>query len=172
MVASLTPSAAPFLAAAVMLGLAGAAKLVRPEDTARALHAAGLPFGRRSVRAGAAAEVAVAVVAVAVPDPWTGALVALAYASFTGFVVIALRKGWALASCGCFAKPDSRPTYAHAAVNFASVLAAAWWSLSKPDRLGSSLARSPWHGAAVGVVTAVIAILAYLVWTTPAEMAR
>ena len=76
---------APYLAAVALLGLAGVSKLARPNDTARALQIAGLPASRTWVRAGAAGEVLVAVVAFAVPGAVTGALVAASYAAFTAF---------------------------------------------------------------------------------------
>ncbi len=162
-----TDVAAPFLAAVAVLAAAGVAKLRRPDYTARALQAAGWRVGRRAVRAGATAEMVVAVAAVAFPGAVTGALVAATYAAFTGFVTLALRRGWALSSCGCFGRPDSRPTYLHAALNLAAAAAAAWWAADPPSRLGAVFSSSPWSGAPLVLVSAVIAGLAYLVWTNP-----
>lgn len=162
-----TDAAAPFLAAAVVLAAAGAAKLRRPDYTARALQAAGWRVGRRTVRAGAVAEMGAAVAALAFPGTATGAVVAAAYAAFAGFVTLALRRGWALSSCGCFGRPDSRPTYLHAALNLAAAAAAAWWAADPPSRLGVVFSSSPWSGAPLALVSAVIAGLAYLVWTNP-----
>ena len=84
---SLPATAAPYLAATVLLGAAGVAKTVRPGDTANALRAAGLSSrpvpdpgpGRSGGRGGAGAS-----------PPWsfpgalTGALVAAVYAGFAG----------------------------------------------------------------------------------------
>ncbi len=158
---------APFLAATVVLTAAGVAKLVRPDDTARALQAAGLPLGRRAVRAGAIGEVAVAVAAVAVPGPWTGGLVAASYAGFAVFVMLALAKGWPLASCGCFGRPDTRPTKVHALMNLAAAAVAAWWATVAEGPARDLLHHEPWGGGPLLLVTAVIAGLAYLIWTSP-----
>jgi hypothetical protein len=158
---------APFVAAAALLAGAGAAKLRRPDDTARALLIAGLPSHRRLVRAGAAAEVAVAVAAVAAPGPLTGALVAAAYAAFTAFVGLALLRGWPLASCGCFGRPDSRPGYPHLLLDAAATAVAVWWAGAAPGHIGPVFSRSPWDGGPLILVTGLIAGLAYLVWTNP-----
>ena len=165
---SLAPLAtAPFLAATVALAAAGAAKLARPDDTARALQVAGLPHHRRLVRVGAAAELAVAAVALALPGPVTGALVAASYAAFTVFVAVALTRGWPLSSCGCFGRPDSKPDWAHVAVDAGATAAAASWAAAGPPPLGALLSSSPWHGGPLLLTAAVTAGLAYLVWTNP-----
>lgn len=160
---------APFLASAVLLAGAGAAKLWRPDDTARALRVAGLPAHRQLVRAGAVGELAVAVASVAAPGPVTGALVAAAYLGFTAFVGLALLRGWPLSSCGCFGRPDARPGYPHLVLDALAAAAAVWWAAAAPQHLGSALSATPWHGWALAFVAAVVAGLAYLVWTNPLE---
>lgn len=160
---------APFLAASAVLAGAGVAKILRPDDTARALQIAGLPHHRRLVRIAAAGEVAVGAAAVAAPGPLTGALVAAAYAGFAAFVAVALLRGWPLSSCGCFGRPDSRPAYPHVALNAAAAAAAAWWAGVAPGRIGPLFVHSPWHGGPLALVSIVIAGLAYLVWTNPGE---
>lgn len=158
---------APYLAATAVLLVAGAAKLARPNDTARALQIAGLPSHRNLVRLGAAAEVALAGAALAWPGPVTGSLVAAAYLGFAGFVVVALVRGWPLSSCGCFGRPDTRPSYGHAALNAGAAATAAWWAVAGPGSLGPLFDHQPWHGGPLILVGAVIAGLAYLVWTNP-----
>jgi hypothetical protein len=158
---------APFLAATVVLGVAGVAKLRRPDDTARALHAASIPLGRMAVRAGAVAELVVAIAALAIPGPITGALVAASYAGFAVFVVMALRRGWPLASCGCFGRPDTAPHLAHAALNIGAAVAAAGWAVVAPDHLGSLFRHETAGGIPLMLITATLAGLAYLVWTNP-----
>lgn len=160
--------AAPFLAATVLLGGAGAAKLWKPEYTARALDAAGLPAHRRLVRFGAMLEVVVAVAAVAWPSVITATLVALAYGGFAAFVLVALHQGWALSSCGCFGRPDSRPTYRHAVLNALAAVAAIWWAAGVPSPVRRLFdGAEPWHGAPLALITLVIAGLAYLIWNDP-----
>jgi Methylamine utilisation protein MauE len=158
---------APFLAATFMLGAAGVTKMARPDDTARALHTAGLPLGRVAVRVGAVGEVAVAVAAVAAPGAVTGGLVAVSYAAFATFVILALRRGWPLASCGCFGRPDTRPTAAHAGLNLGAAGVAVWWAVVAGGSAGDLFRYAPWGGWPLLLVTAVISGLAYLVWTNP-----
>jgi hypothetical protein len=168
---------APYLAATVLLGAAGVAKVIRPGDTATALAAAGWPAGPTAVRAGAAAEVAVAALAIAVPGPATGALMAVAYTAFAVFVLVALRRGWALASCGCFGRPDTPPTSAHAALNAGAAASAVWWAAAGLGggglrHLGRLFVHQTWDGGPLLLVTLVVAALAYLVWTDPIPAAR
>lgn len=181
---SLPATAAPFLAATALLGAAGVAKTVRPGDTANALRTAGLSSRRLPalVRAGAAAEVVLAVAAIAVPGALTGALVAAVYAGFAVFIVLALRRGWSLSSCGCFGRPDTPPTPAHAALNAGAAVSAGWWaatwgaaSLSAGkgvEHLGRLFVHEPWHGAPLGLLVVVLSGLAYLIWTDPLPAAH
>jgi hypothetical protein len=168
----LPPITAPYLAATVLLGVAGIAKAVRPADTATALRTA-----PALVRTGAVAEIGVAVAALVVPGPGTGALVAASYTAFAVFVVVALRRGWPLSSCGCFGRPDTPPTVAHAALNAAAAAAAVWWAAAWRggewvSRLGRLFFHEPWHGGPLALLTVVLAGLAYLVWTDPLPAAR
>ncbi|HET9077047.1 MAG TPA: MauE/DoxX family redox-associated membrane protein [Acidimicrobiales bacterium] len=171
-----TPAvAAPFLAAAVVLAGAGVAKMWRPDYTARAVQATGLRIagrrpGRWWVRAGAAAELVIAVLAVALPNQVTGALVAAAYGAFATFVLAALARGWSLSSCGCFGRPDSKPGYPHVALNAGAAVAAVWWAVQAPGRIGPFFVHQPWHGLPLALLAAVIAGLAYLIWTNPLAM--
>ena len=125
---SLPPVTAPYLAAITLLGAAGVAKAIRPAETANALAGAGLSVGPGWVRAGAVAEASLAVAAFVLPGPVTGGLVALAYVLFAAFIVVALQRGWALTSCGCFGRPDSPPTVAHAVLNAGAAACAVWWA--------------------------------------------
>ena len=174
---SLPPVTAPYLAAVALLGAAGVAKAMRPGETANALSAAGHPVGRAWVRVGAGAEVALAVAALLVPGALTGGLVAATYALFAAFIVVALRRGWALTSCGCFGRPDSPPTIAHAVLDAGAAASAVWWAAAWPtgygfDQLARLFFHQPWHGGPLVLVGAVVAGLAYLVWTDPMPAAR
>src|SRR5262249_26684526 len=111
------------------------------------------------------------------PGVLTGALVAVAYGLFAGFIIVALRRGWALTSCGCFGRPDNPPTIAHAVLNIGAAACAVWWAVAWPAGFGvSHLVRlvfhEPWHGGPLVLVSAVVAGLAYLVWTDPLPAAR
>jgi hypothetical protein len=162
----------PYLAAVLLLLAAGAVKAVRPADTANALRAAGLPSHRLVIRLGAAAEVAVAVAALAGPGPVTAGLVSLSYLGFAGFIAMALRRGWLIASCGCLGRPDTPPTPAHLVLDLAAAGCAAWWAAVAPSSLGAAFDHQPWGGLPLALATALVAYLGYLVFTNPLSAAR
>ena len=118
------PLTAPFLAACALVAVAGVLKLRRPADTAQALRTQGLPSGRAAVRALGAAEVVVAVLALTGTAAGAAALAVL-YAGFTGFVLLALVRRRPLSSCGCFGRPDTPPSVVHVVVTTAGALCAA-----------------------------------------------
>jgi len=116
--------AGPFLAITGLLGAGGAVKVHRPDSTARALREMGVPAPPTLVRLGAGAEVAIAAAAVTWASPPFVALVALSYLGFAGFVLVALRRGVPLSSCGCFGVADTPPTYGHLALDLAAAAVA------------------------------------------------
>jgi uncharacterized membrane protein YphA (DoxX/SURF4 family) len=124
--------AAPFLAAAALLVVAGAPKVVDPMPLARALRSARLPAGRALARAIAVGEVVVGVAALVHPGRATAALLAAAYCAFTGFVGLALARGGVLESCGCFGRADTPPTRTHLALTGALAVAALALALAPP----------------------------------------
>ncbi len=71
------------------------------------------------------AEIALAAAAVALGLPVLWAGVALAYASFTVFIIWALNGNQDVATCGCFGHEDTPPTPGHAAFNAAAAAVAA-----------------------------------------------
>jgi hypothetical protein len=166
--------AGPYVAGAGLLGLAGVAKLINPVDTAGALRAAGLTRKKlatrpqhASVRLGAVVEVAVAVAALTAPGPLPALAVAASYAGFAVFVAVALRRGWPLASCGCFGRPDTPPTVNHALLNAAAAGVAVGWAVTGPDRVSTAFATGPWSGAPLALAATAICALAYLLFTYP-----
>ena len=129
--------AGPFLASALLLVVAGAGKLRDPMPLVRALRSARLPSAVALVRAAAAAEVVVGAAAVLVGGRTTAVPVALSYALFAAFVLLARARGGVLASCGCFGRADTPPTASHVVVTaaFAAVAtgAAVWPLAPLPD---------------------------------------
>ena len=88
-----------------------------------------------------------------------------------------LNQGWALSSCGCFGRPDTPPTVLHAVLNVGAAVSAVWWAAAWGEgdgfhRLGHLLVHEPWHGAPLVLLIAVLAGLAYLIWTNPVPAAR
>jgi hypothetical protein len=151
-----------YLVAAGLLCLAGAAKVARPDDMARAM-ATLLPgppplhVMRWLVRVGAAAEAILGAVAIVFPRPATAALVALSYASFLAVVVYARLRGRPLATCGCFGRPDTPPTALHLVVDVVLAGAAAAVAFGAPvhGTLATQLAHQPWAGLPLLFVSAV-----------------
>jgi hypothetical protein len=132
--------AAPFFIASALLALAGAAKLTRPEPTAGAMKSVGLPGSRLAAQSLGLAEVVIGAVAIVFGGAIAAGAVAVSYLGFAGFVVVALRMGGALASCGCFGTDDTPPTLVHLILNLAAAGAAAAAAVAGvggiPDVLG------------------------------------
>ena len=150
-----------FLVASTLLVVAGVAKAVRPDDTARALTAlASKPLRSRwrtAVRVSAIVEAGIGIAALALPRPSTAALVATSYAAFGGVVVLARRRGGPLATCGCFGRPDTPPTLVHLVLNLLFLATAVAVALTAPAEatLGSTLASEPGAGIPLVFVSAV-----------------
>jgi hypothetical protein len=158
----------PFLAAGALLVVAGLAKAWRPTDTARALaelrrgRSVGLARLALVVRIGALAEAAVGLLAVALPQRPEAIAVATSYGGFAGFVALARMRGGALASCGCFGKPDTPPTRLHVVLDLALAGAAAWVAAAPPAGvLASVLQAQPLSGVPVVAGAALMAWLAF-----------
>ncbi|HEX2118824.1 MAG TPA: MauE/DoxX family redox-associated membrane protein [Acidimicrobiales bacterium] len=163
--------AGPFLVSSALLGAGGALKVAHPHTTARALRSVGLPASPTVVRLGAAAEVAVAVAALATGGRPVAALVAASYLGFAAFVVAALRADVPLSSCGCFGGQDTPPTAVHLALNLLAALVAGAVALGWAGSGGGvAVAVTDMNGslvlkAAFVVATAASAWLAYLALT-------
>ena len=148
--------AAPYVAAALLLVVAGVAKALDPVPLARALSLAGLPARgpllTPFVRVGAVAEAVVGGAAVVAPSAVTAGLVSASYLGFSVFVLRALRSGSPLASCGCFGSVDTPPTVTHVVTTGALATVAAV-VVARPDGLVLTLP-----------LLAVIGVLAYGVY--------
>jgi hypothetical protein len=153
---------APFLAAAAVVVLAGAAKAFRPANTARALRQLSWPGSPLLVRCLGAFEVVLGTVAAITGNRIAAALLALSYIGFAAFVATALRRGGAVSSCGCFGQPDTPPTVSHLLV----VLAGAAVSAAVAVQPGAGLtALTGARGAAVVLLAGIAAWLAVLSMT-------
>ena len=174
-----------YLIAAGLLCVAGVAKALRPDDTALAMAALvpGRPplrVVRPVVRVGALAEAALGAVAILFPRPVTAALVALSYLAFTAVVAYARWRGGALATCGCFGRPDTPPTALHLVLDLTLAAAAAAVALGAPPQntLGLQLAHQPWAGfpllfvSAVGLWLTALALSALAALTAARRVAQ
>ncbi len=155
--------AGPYLAAAVLLAAAGAAKLRDPLPLVRALRSARLPASTRLVRALAGAELVLGLLALVLGSRATAVLVCLSYLAFTGFVLLARRRGGVLASCGCFGRSDTPPTAAHVVVTAALAAVAAAVGVRPLGPLPGVLDAAPAAGGPLVLATAAVAVSAYLV---------
>jgi uncharacterized membrane protein HdeD (DUF308 family) len=156
--------AAPFLAAAALLIVAGGPKIVDPLPLVRALRSAGLPAGREPVRAFAVGEVVVGLAALAHPSRTTALLLAAAYVGFTAFVGLALARGGVLESCGCFGKADTPPTRAHLVLTAVLAVAAGALAVAPPaDPVWSAAALTRPATVVLLGFAALVAVLAHAV---------
>jgi hypothetical protein len=168
--------AGPFAIACVLLAGAGALKAGKPGDTANALRAVGIPLSftasRVLVRAFGAGEVVIAVVALFTGNVVASALVAVSYLAFAGFVVVALKRGTAIASCGCFGKVDTPPSVVHVVLDlcFAGVAAAA--AITGDVAIPDVLRDQPLAGVPFALLLATGVYLVFLAFTAlPKTMA-
>ena len=155
----------PYAAVAGLLAAAGLAKLLSPAATAGALRALHLPSRFVLVRLLGAGELVVGVAALVIGGPALAALVAAAYLAFTVFVVLALRSGTPLQSCGCFGKVDTPPTSIHVVFDAVAALLALAVAATGTDRLLDVLSDQPGRGIPLLLVIVVTGYLAYVVLT-------
>lgn len=94
---------APFAVAAIVLVVAGVAKLRAPAPAVGALRELGLPAGQPAIRSFAALEVALGIWALA--GPTAGGAIALA-CCYAVFAALALLLAARRASCGCFGEAE------------------------------------------------------------------
>ncbi len=138
--------AAPFFVASALLALAGGAKLARPEPTVGALRSVGLPANRTLAQAFGFTEVLIGSIAIIVGGPLVASLVAVAYLAFTGFIVVALHTGGAVASCGCFGTDDSPPTRVHLVLNLLATATAVGAAVGGVGGIAEIMADQPAYG--------------------------
>lgn len=141
--------AGPFFAAAALLVAAGGQKVADPQPLVRAFQSVHLKVPPIAVRVLALGEVLVGITALSTGNTLG---VAVSYAAFTGFILMARARGGVLASCGCFGKRDVPATRTHAVVTTGFAAAAL---SGTPGALPLDLA--------LLVTTAAVAVTAYLV---------
>jgi hypothetical protein len=113
----MTVLAGPFAIAALVLAFGGALKVLEPADTANALRALRLPSGHVFVRVGGALELGIGLAALVTGATVLAALVGVSYIVFALVVLVALRSGRPISSCGCLGKVDTPPSWVHVAID-------------------------------------------------------
>jgi len=157
--------------------VAGVAKALRPNATAQALYAAGLPSGPLGVRGLGVVEVVVGIAALLRPVPAVGLALAALYTGFAGFVAYLKLARPQAASCGCAGGHDVAPSWLHVGVNLAAAASGVAAALIGVTSLGSLVDALGWAAlpAAIGLavtgwlITVVVAEAptAMGAWTAP-----
>lgn len=154
----MSPVVGPLFAAALLLAVAGGAKVLRPAATQVALRTAGLPSARPVARLLGAVEVAMAAATFVVGGRLGAGCIAGAYLGFAGFSALLIRRSRGQASCGCFGGSDAPVTRLHVVINLL-IAAVAVACLVDPSPGYWSVARDT---AAAGVPFAAFTVI--LAW--------
>jgi hypothetical protein len=152
-------------AAALLLLVAGAAKIARPAPTTELLSTLGLPERREVTLAIGGLESAVGLGALVIGGP---AVAAATGSLYLGFVLVVWRAMAAGAeSCGCFGRVDAPPSWVHVVGNvaLAGVSAAAVAGDTPVEVMG----RQPAGGVGFVLVVGVVAGLALVAFTALPE---
>ncbi len=171
----------PYLIGCVLLVGAGAIKVGRPDDTARAIlpivprrlrPVAPFRVLRTLIRLLAAVEVMVGGLGLLLPRPSTAALVGASYFVFAGLIAYARSRGGTLASCGCFGTPDTPATHLHVVIDLVMGSAAVATAMEAPATgwLMTVLLQQPLHGLPLMALTAVGAGVTYLTLSRLAQL--
>ena len=128
---------APLLVASILLVIAGAPKVVDPSNTVGALRSVGLRPPATAVRLFGAIEALLGAATMLTGARPLAALVALSYVAFSAFLVVALRSGGAVSSCGCVGRADTPPTRTHLTVTTVLTLTSAVAAVSGADGLST-----------------------------------
>lgn len=147
----------PFLVAAGLLCVSGAAKLRVPDAAVAALRTLGLPAGSRLVRAAAAVELLGGVVAGLTGGRAAALALAVVYAAFATLTALLARRR---AACGCFGSDGAPAGMTQLLLSLSLVALAVAASVWAPAGIGGVLARSPGQAFAllVGVAGCIYAL--------------
>jgi hypothetical protein len=155
-----------YAAGAVLLLIAGAIKIGRPQPAVELVATLGLPASVVGVRVLGAFEVSLALVALAFGGRGPAAAIGAVYVVFAVVVIRSMSLG--APSCGCFGRGDTPPSWIHVVGNIgfaiASIVAAAA-DRSPVDAMGDQ----PAGGAPFVLLVGVIAGLAMVGFTALPE---
>ncbi len=158
----------PFAVAAIVVVVAGLAKLRKPRVAVAALSELGVPAGTGSVRLLAVFEVALGIACLIGPGAVAAAALACCYAAFSLLSLLLARRR---ASCGCFGEGEAPASAEQSLISAALAAVCIGAAVQAPHDIGWLLAQSP--GAAAVLVLGIAAsayatVLAYtqlpLVW--------
>jgi hypothetical protein len=152
-------------AGALLLLLAGLAKLARPEPARDLLETLGMPVPGPVARVVGVAESTVGLVALGIGGPVPAALTGCFYVAFVAVVVRAIGAG--ASSCGCFGRVDAPPSWLHVAGN--SVFAATSFAAMAGDSVLDVMDGQPAGGIGFVLLVGVLAGLALVAFTALPE---
>jgi hypothetical protein len=152
-------------AAALLLLVAGLAKIARPAPTTELLATLGLPERRTITLSIGVVEASVGCTALAVGGPIVAAATGVLYAGFVAVVWRAMSAG--AASCGCFGRVDAPPSWIHIVGNAA--LAAVSFAAVGGESPVDVMAGQPAGGLGFVLVVGVMAGLALVAFTALPE---
>ncbi|MCQ3806325.1 MAG: hypothetical protein OXB92_15695 [Acidimicrobiaceae bacterium] len=152
-------------AAALLLMVAGLAKVLRPVPTAELLASVGLPEVPAAVAAMGVVESVVGVLALVVGGPLLAAATGTLYVGFIVVVGRALATG--AESCGCFGRVDSPPSWIHVVGN--AVFAVASFVAAAGRTPAQVMAEGPAFGIGFVLAAGVLAGLALVAFTAVPE---
>lgn len=160
--ASLTPA---YFVICALLATAGARKILAPGATRESVALVGVSVPRPVVRALGGGELALAGLAAIWPTPVTSGLVAVAYGSFCGFVLLLRRSTARPVDCGCFGGSYDGVGRLHLALNVLACGVAAASAAVGVHGLAWIVKRSPLIAPSliIGMLAATYA--AYLAYT-------
>jgi hypothetical protein len=151
-------------ASAVLLLLAGVAKVARPSSTADLLFSLrmprlGFPSGEAQAVALGVVEIGLGIAALAIGGAVTAGIVGVFYVGFAAAVVRALMVG--APSCGCFGRAESPPTRIHVAgnVSLAAVSFIAIGGTTPLEVMGDQVAGGVGFVVLVGVLAGLFLVL-------------
>lgn len=153
---------APFLVAALVVLIAGVAKLLRPDAAASALIRGRLPAGRGVIRGFAAFEIGLGTWAIIRPGQVVAAILCAIFVLFTGLSALLAQRA---SSCGCFGADDSPATMVQPLLSAVFAVAAAGAVAWPPHGLAWLAHRSPGLALALAVGLAGAAYAAVLTYT-------
>jgi Ca2+/Na+ antiporter len=137
---------------ALLLVVAGSAKIARPAGTGAALRLVRVPADARVVRALGAGEVTLGVVVLAFGGAVPATLLALVYAGFAVFAERQRRRGGA---CGCFGTTTTPATALHVGLNVTAAVIAAVAAVAPGASLPALVIADPPQGLLMALVLAV-----------------
>ena len=155
-------------AAALLLLIAGSAKLVRPEPTVDLLVSLGLSNRTAPAVAIGLGEIAGGLAALAIGGPLPAAATGLFYVVFAAVVGRAMAEG--AASCGCFGRTDVPPSWIHVVGNIA--FAALSFVAVVGDTPVDAMDGQPAGGVGFVLFVGVVAGLALVAFTALPEALR